>query len=63
MEGELDEEDDDDYGDDNEDFEDEAQQYVPPVASNPGGSLKISIPFFGSAGVTQVKTQEQTMVN
>jgi len=63
MEGELDEEEDDDYGDDIDDFEDEAQQYVPPVPNNAGGSLKISIPFFGSAGVTQVKTQEQTMVN
>lgn len=52
MEGELDEEEDDDYGDDIDDFEDEAQQLVPPVPNNAGGSLKISIPFFGSAGVT-----------
>jgi len=60
MEGEQDEEEDDEYGDDNEDLEDDAQQYMqmPPVACNTGGSLKISIPFFGGSGVSLIKTQE-----
>ena len=62
MEGEQkdDGEEDFEYGDDDEVLEDDPQHYVssPPVANNTGGSLKISIPFFGGSGVIQNKTQE-----
>jgi hypothetical protein len=60
MEGEQDDEEDFEYGDDNEDLEDDGQHYMqlPPASNNTGGSIKISIPFFGGAGVTQIKTQE-----